>query len=299
MSFDPRDPLVALGGIDQWAEAALAELTGLPDVLRAGVALTEGGGRRLLFTASDRARDVDGLDWCHVDAFATVPLNDAIRSLTPVAGALDALDERYAAFASAQHGTGFVAVATVPLTADDAVLGGFVVYYGSRQSFGERQVAELLEIAAWLAQRLSETLHHEPLSPSSPVRSLPEGSLVAVREIPPDLAAVAEARGFLRRTLTRWEVNAETTDDAVLCLSELVTNAVIHTTGGCHVQVELHEGVLTSRVLDNGSVITPAAVSSHDAVVGHGHGLNVVAALSRRWGRSADPAEAWFELEVS
>lgn len=293
------DPLTPFSGIDEWTELALAELTQLTDAARVGVALTEGGGRRLLFTAGDRQRDT-GEGWCHVDAFAPVPLNDAIRSAEPVMGALEDLDPRYDAFVSAQHGTGFAAVATVPFTANGKVLGGFVVYYGRPQAFDARQHAELLGVAAGLTRRLRETLQQQP-RPALPRHGRPAGSLVAEHVTPPDLAAVADARRFLHRTLAAWDVDEETTSAAVLCLSELVTNAVIHTTGGCHVQVELHDGVLRSRVQDNGSVVAPAVVASHDGVQGHGHGLRVVAALSTRWGRSPAPdgAEAWFELEVS
>ncbi|MET0446857.1 MAG: ATP-binding protein [Aeromicrobium sp.] len=301
--MDPVAPgsLAPSSGIDAWAELALAELTRLPDASRVGVALTEGGGRRLLFTASDRRRDT-GTGWCHVDAFAAVPLNDSIRSAEPVTGALDELGPRYEAYVAAQDGTGFAAVATVPFVtdADGEVLGGFVVYYGRAQPFDARQHAELREVAAGLSHRLRDALRRAP-RPSRPDHGRPEGSLVAEHRTPPDLAAVADARRFLHRTLAAWDVDEETTSYAVLCLSELVTNAVIHTTGGCHVLVELHDGVLTSRVHDNGAVVSPAVVASHEPVQAHGHGLRVVAALSTRWGRSPAPdgAEAWFELEVS
>lgn len=294
----PAPAASPLAAVDAWADRALTELTGLPDVHRAGVALAEGGGRRLLFTASDRDRAGDALDWCHVDAFAAVPLNDAIRSAEPVAGALDELDSRYSAFVAAQDGTGFVAVATVPFSADARPRGGFVVYYGRRQVFDDPQIARLRDVAARLTRRLAASMQSGTHA-SQPSPDPTPGSLVAEHEIPADPAAVAEARRFLRRTLDDWHVDEQITHQAVLCLSELVTNAVIHTTGGCHVQVELRDGVLTSRVHDNGSVVTPAVVSSHDEVQGHGHGLRVVAALSDRWGRSIDPAEAWFALEVS
>jgi anti-sigma regulatory factor (Ser/Thr protein kinase) len=295
---DSRDSPEPVSGIDEWAELALTALAGLPDVLRVGVALTEGGGRRLLFTASDRRRDGTTHDWCHVDAFSVVPLNDAIRSVTTVAGSLGALDPRYDEYVRAQRGTGFTDVATVPFIGEEAPLGGFVVYYGAPQAFDAGQLAALEEVASRLTRGLGQALRQDPRPPQpDPVAAA--GSFVAERAIPADVAAVAEARRFLRRTLIGWKVDEDVADDAVLCLSELVTNAVIHTTGGCHVQVELHGGVLTSRVHDNGSVVTPAVVASHDEVQGHGHGLRVVEALSTRWGRSSDPAEAWFELEVS
>jgi hypothetical protein len=87
------DPVVALGGVDQWADAALDELTRVPDVARVGVAVVEGGGRRLLFTASDRPRGTTH-EWCHLDAFAAAPLNHAIATGDLVADDLAGLAER-------------------------------------------------------------------------------------------------------------------------------------------------------------------------------------------------------------
>ena len=68
-----------------WARAALASLSDVPAVRRGGLALTEGGGRRLRFTASDR--DGGRVDWCHIDAYDDVPLNTAIRRAKPNAQA--------------------------------------------------------------------------------------------------------------------------------------------------------------------------------------------------------------------
>ena len=68
---------------------------------------------------------------------------------------------------------------------------------------------------------------------------MPSGAVVAFHEVPPDAAAVAAARRFLRHTLREWGVDDDTTDAAVLCLSELVTNALIHTPAGCAVRVNI------------------------------------------------------------
>ena len=44
-------------GIDEIAASLLTDLAALPGVRRVGFALSEGGGRRLRFTASDRSDD--------------------------------------------------------------------------------------------------------------------------------------------------------------------------------------------------------------------------------------------------
>ncbi len=296
---DPLTP-ASVGGIDEWAELALTELTTISDVSRVGIAVVEGGGRRLLFTASDRRRDATH-EWCHVDALATAPINDAISTSSLLAGPINDLNERYASFVAAQRDTGFVDIAVMPFTSDGPAVGGFVLYYSRSQPFDDGQHADLHVVAARLEGHLRTVLRRPDALAVAALRS-PEGSLVAEHDTSPDTGAVGEARHFLRDTLADWSVGDQVADDAVLCLSELVTNALIHTGGGCHVQVELHDGVLTTRVLDNGSPVTPlSSPPPGDPVRAHGHGLQVVAALASRWGRTAEPdcATAWFALDLT
>ena len=65
--------------------SALAHFGQVPGVHRAGLALAEGGGRRLLFCASDRDND-RAVDWCEIDAYDHVPLNHSVRTGEPVVG---------------------------------------------------------------------------------------------------------------------------------------------------------------------------------------------------------------------
>ena len=71
--------------VDRWAQDALASVTHLARVHRAGLVLPDGGGRRLRFTANDRVND-GTVDWCHIDAYDDVPLNTAVRTGQPVLG---------------------------------------------------------------------------------------------------------------------------------------------------------------------------------------------------------------------
>src|SRR5436190_20687147 len=84
---------------ETWARSALAQLGHVPGVHRAGLALAEGGGRRLLFTASDRDNE-GSVEWCDVDAYEDVPLNHTVRTGEAVVGSLDDLARRYGAFAA-------------------------------------------------------------------------------------------------------------------------------------------------------------------------------------------------------
>jgi anti-sigma regulatory factor (Ser/Thr protein kinase) len=292
------DPVVPLDGVDQWAELVLDELTGLPDVNRVGVAVVEGGGRRLLFTASDRQRGTTH-EWCHLDAFATAPLNDAIASGGLVADALTGLDGRYPDFVAAQRDTPHVALAVVPLAAEMPAMGGLVLYYSRHQPFDDSQRDLLRQTGARLEEALRTALEPSGTPPRAPSRPAP-GTLVAEHDMPPDPSAVGEARRFLRATLTDWSIAPDTADQAVLCLSELATNALIHTGGGCHVRVELCDGVLTTRVHDNGGTVEPRVRAADDSLHGNGHGLRLVDALVDDWGRTTDAhsAAVWFALAV-
>ena len=87
-------------------------------------------------------------------------------------------------------------------------------------------------------------------------------------EVAPEAAAVGEARRFLRGTLHDWDVDEETADTAVLCLSELVTNAVIHSHAGCSVRVQLDEGALTVTVRDSGRADATTVEQLEDSAPG-------------------------------
>jgi hypothetical protein len=78
---------------DRWARSALASLAHVRGVHRAGLALAEGGGRRLLFAASDRDNE-RSVQWCEVDAYEDVPLNHTVRTGEPVVGSLDEIAQR-------------------------------------------------------------------------------------------------------------------------------------------------------------------------------------------------------------
>jgi anti-sigma regulatory factor (Ser/Thr protein kinase) len=278
---------------DAWAREALSLLADQPGVRRVGLALSEGGGRRQRFTASDREDDA-GLAWCHVDAYDDVPHNTVVRTGAPVAGSLDELEQRYPAFVEHQRGTPFVAVAAGPVVAAGQTLGGFVLYLDDvravRQSdltaLGERLGADLRR-AQGTEVRRPGTLASEPVPPDAKV---------AVHEVPPDLRAAADARRFLRDTLVGWGLDDDTVDTAVLCLSELVTNALIHTDAGCELRTLLDRGVLTTTVRDGGT----GGLERHDddPLSVHGRGLQVVDALAAQWGSRLDSVgtTVWFVL---
>lgn len=285
--------------IAAWARDALALMTELSGVRRGALALAEGGGRRLRFTASDRDNDA-GVEWCHVDAYDDVPLNTAVRTGKPVLGALDDLDSRYAEFVQRQRGTATVALAAVPIVTAGQTLGGFVLFFDHPQAFDPSQRVELARVGGDLGAALRRAQRGEE-RPNVALSDepVPPGAVVAVHDVPPDPATVAEARRFLRSTLHGWGIDEQTTDTAVLCLSELVTNAVIHAHAGCVVRVLLEQDTLTTTVRDSGTQDAASVEPLADPLRVHGRGLQLVDTLATRWGSELDTlgTTVWFVLE--
>ncbi len=284
-------------GLAEWADSVLAELRERPDVSHVGVALLEGGGRRLLSTTSD-SHSTDPR-WVHLDAYADEPLNDAIGSGTKLVGALAELDPRYAPFVEAQTAAGFASIAAVPLKASGRVLGGFMLLFAQLQPFDPRECDELDALADGMAARLHSALRRP--GPTIPEYLPPTGSRVAAQEFPADPASVWQARLFLRETLKTWDVDEDTSQTAALCLSELVTNALIHAHSGCCVQIELHQKVLRIEVHDSGPGVELHGAPAFDRHDVHGRGLRLLDAMTSRWGQidGPDRAVVWFALDLA
>jgi anti-sigma regulatory factor (Ser/Thr protein kinase) len=117
------------------------------------------------------------------------------------------------------------------------------------------------------------------------------------RAFPATPAHVREARQFLAAIMG----GRPAADDAVLCLSELVTNATLHSrsrepNGQFSVRVQLHGSRLRVEVSDQGGPWIQAADTDEQ----HGRGLLIVGRLARDWGRTGgDKAgwTVWFEVE--
>ncbi|MDQ0764121.1 ATP-binding protein [Streptomyces canus] len=109
------------------------------------------------------------------------------------------------------------------------------------------------------------------------------------------------ARDLTRITLTDWGVT-ERSDDVLLCVSELATNALLHGVppNRCFRLdlVHLADGVLRVEVHDSGSgeIRIPDATPESE----HGRGLLLVAALADDWGvRERDSGKVvWCDFAI-
>ncbi|MEU3852534.1 ATP-binding protein [Streptomyces sp. NPDC029554] len=96
----------------------------------------------------------------------------------------------------------------------------------------------------------------------------------------------ARARRLTRARLTGWSVCEDTCDSAALVVSELVTNAIVHT-ASTHIVCELHDGddLVRIAVRDEGCAPgQPHAASRTRPEEEHGRGLLLVDALCHAWG---------------
>ncbi|MGW5281077.1 SpoIIE family protein phosphatase [Streptomyces collinus] len=95
--------------------------------------------------------------------------------------------------------------------------------------------------------------------------------------------AVRHARRFTRRTLRTWGVERDTLDAALLIVSELVTNALVHTGGQVRLDLSLVNHRLRLAVAD-GSPRSPVKPTSIGWEATGGRGILLVEAVSATWG---------------
>jgi serine/threonine-protein kinase RsbW len=123
----------------------------------------------------------------------------------------------------------------------------------------------------------------------------PRSVLRATVDLPPAAGSAAAARRLVGQVLDAWSAEVFR-DDAVLLVSELVSNVIRHVTGGTVVRIEvrLSEPGLRVAVIDSSTA--PPTLRSGGA---HGgHGLSLVSVVADRWGSEVHGSgkRVWFEL---
>ncbi|MER6677089.1 ATP-binding protein [Streptomyces sp. NPDC000983] len=117
------------------------------------------------------------------------------------------------------------------------------------------------------------------------------------RDYDPRPASVREARREVRGRLEDWGLGdrEELLDTAELLVSELATNALLHTASRFTVTLSLAGGVLRCEVRDAGRRV-PQVLDAGGSE--SGRGMFLVDALARRWGCHQDREHktVWFEL---
>jgi anti-sigma regulatory factor (Ser/Thr protein kinase) len=113
-----------------------------------------------------------------------------------------------------------------------------------------------------------------------------------------DLAVVAEARSprAVRRAFADHFSECERLDDLLLCLSEVLTNAVLHASGPIHVVAGISDETIRVEVSD-GSVTAPVHRAMKE-LSPTGRGLHILDRLATAWGYEVEAhgKTVWFEI---
>jgi anti-sigma regulatory factor (Ser/Thr protein kinase) len=164
--------------------------------------------------------------------------------------------------------------------------------------------------ARWAVKEIqgrSRMRPHKSAQPPATQHTLPHGSAPTDLAAPFDVTLVAGpgAASAARAALTSWmgaRVGAPTLIDARLVVSELVSNSLRHADAPADALIRLsghvRGDVLWLEVGDRGSAgsIVRRAPDPHHG----GFGLNIVEALSQRWGVNRDAGtRVWAELALT
>ncbi|GGL32818.1 ATP-binding protein [Planomonospora parontospora] len=124
------------------------------------------------------------------------------------------------------------------------------------------------------------------------------------REFPGVPASVAEARAWARDLLT-GQVSGDTLDVALLLLSEVFTNSVVHSDSGrvpggtVTVYLGALDGLAHVEVIDDGSATTMPFLRAATPDGENGRGLALVDLLAAKWSVHHDEetgTAVWFQV---
>jgi GAF domain-containing protein/anti-sigma regulatory factor (Ser/Thr protein kinase) len=117
--------------------------------------------------------------------------------------------------------------------------------------------------------------------------------------VPAEPTAPSRVRHWMTDQLTQWRVPEQIVGAAVLCTSELTTNALLHAGTAARVEIDLSPERLLVSVADSGTrgTVTPTRT---ETLSSRGRGLGLIEQLSDAWG--TDPtvrgSTVWFEMLI-
>jgi len=123
--------------------------------------------------------------------------------------------------------------------------------------------------------------------------------LSAAYAFPCDAHSVGGARRWLAEALSKWRMEPAVIDTAVLLVSELATNAIIHTGSSFDVSVSVSGRRVRVSVADDSPCPPIPRPRPSPADQEGGQGLHLIQTLARAWGTDQVPADGkvvWFEV---
>jgi len=149
-----------------------------------------------------------------------------------------------------------------------------------------------------LAARLETVL--APAPEADRVSAPPEQWRRAELSLRPQPESVPAARRFLSAQLRHWQVpsDSDAYDSALLCVSEMITNAVVHVGGEARLQVAIAGARLRLSVRD-GSTSRPER-RERDLLATGGRGMELLDATATAWGVEVAAASktVWCEFDL-
>jgi two-component sensor histidine kinase len=96
---------------------------------------------------------------------------------------------------------------------------------------------------------------------------------------------LAGLRAQLRYLASLWSVTEDCADRILMIVNELVSNAIDHARTASHITVRRSESLIRVLVADDSPL--PPQMPPHDVNAARGRGLQMIKALSSRWGWTA------------
>jgi anti-sigma regulatory factor (Ser/Thr protein kinase) len=123
----------------------------------------------------------------------------------------------------------------------------------------------------------------------------------ATLQLVPALRAPRAARAFVAETLTAWDVQGDAVEATKLVVSELVTNAVLHSPESATISLDLrlNDGAVRVLVTDGGLAEPKRRAPPDSSTAESGRGVRLVEAFTEQWGtetHGVDGKTVWCEL---
>jgi sigma-B regulation protein RsbU (phosphoserine phosphatase) len=121
--------------------------------------------------------------------------------------------------------------------------------------------------------------------------------ITAESTLPAQVLSPAAARRVVREAMTVAGLEV-ILDDAVLLVSELVTNAVVHAGTQIELRVDIGPGSVLFEVIDYRPGTLPALLGKPDADCEAGRGMLLLNAVAKEWGTRyfSGGKAVWFKL---
>lgn len=121
-------------------------------------------------------------------------------------------------------------------------------------------------------------------------------STLLKRTFGPSVTEVEEARHFTSEALAAWGL---VSDDTVLVVSEIASNALCHAGGGFVLTLRLWDEAVVVEVIDSSNVMPQSGAPAGSGR--RGRGLLIVEGVARQWGFQSGPGAGktvWAEVSV-